>query len=468
MIRIRGLSSKEPAYSFSMSLDKDVVGYSETVMLDSNIKSGTLTAGEWNDLNNWEDWKTLLSNKDFTEMESYWGFKMKERYSVFVTNKYELPVVDCTVVLRDNSGNILWESRTDNSGKAELWKDIYGKEKTKDGLYIEIEYNRKIHKLQEVIKFEDGVNHLQINEECRGSKNVDIMFVVDATGSMSDEITYLKTELADVMSRVKTINRALNFRLGSVFFRDKGDDYITKQSPLSSDISQCARFFLENGAGGGGDYPEAVHSGLEEAILQDWSQSAVVRIIFLVLDAPPHHEADDMEDLQNHVQEAARLGIKIIPVTASGINRQTEFLMKFFSLSTNGTYVFITDDSGVGGKHLAPLIDDFEVEKLNDLLVRLISNFTKSKSCHMQQQNDGWTSNVKLYPNPTSNFINIYLEEDVDKLLLRSASGMVVHSMNNIPKGETKIDLGFFVDGVYSVQFIKGEHRTSRQIILIH
>jgi hypothetical protein len=441
---------------------------SSSKVSSSHIKSGTLTAGEWNDLNNWEDWKSLLKNKDFTEMESYWSFQMEERYSVFVTNKYELPVVDCTVVLKDKSSTIIWQAKTDNSGKAELWNGVYGEKKSISDLRIEIEFDRKIETIQSISKFEDGVNHIQINTECNAHSNVDIMFVVDATGSMGDEIEYLKVELEDVVSRVKMVDRDLKFRLGSVFFRDKGDEYVTKQSPLSSDISKSIDFFKNNIAGGGGDYPEAVHSGLNEAMMQDWSQNAMARIIFLVLDAPPHHEAEVIQNLQEQIQEAARLGIKIIPITASGINRQTEFLMKFFSLSTNGTYVFLTDDSGIGGKHLDPVVSDFEVEKLNDLMVRLISNFTKTKGCTDHQQSDSWKSNVKLYPNPTSNFVNIYLEEDTDKLLLRSASGMIVYTKNNVPAGETRVDLESMVDGVYTVQLVKNGESMSKQLILIN
>lgn len=83
-------------------------------------------------------------------------------------------------------------------------------------------------------------------------------------------------------------------------------------------------------------------------------------MIFLILDAPPHFE--HIERYKNAVIKAAKMGVKIIPVTASGINRETDFLMKFTSILTNGTYTFITDHSGIGGDHLAPVHDEYEVE----------------------------------------------------------------------------------------------------------
>jgi hypothetical protein len=77
---------------------------------------------------------------------------------------------------------------------------------------------------------------------------------------------------------------------------------------------------------------------------------------------------------------AAKKGIKIIPIVASGSgggvvqDRNLEFLMRSTALATNGNYIFITDHSGVGGKHTEPVIDNYEVELLNDIIVRTIYN----------------------------------------------------------------------------------------------
>lgn len=75
--------------------------------------------------------------------------------------------------------------------------------------------------------------------------------------------------------------------------------------------------------------------------------------------------------------KAAEKGIKIISVTASGIDKETEFLMRFISISTNGTYVFITDHSGIGESHLEPTVGQYQVEYLNDLMVRLINKYAQ-------------------------------------------------------------------------------------------
>ena len=72
------------------------------------------------------------------------------------------------------------------------------------------------------------------------------------------------------------------------------------------------------------------------------------------------------------IREAAEKGIKVIPVASSGVNKSTEFLLKFFAMGTNSTYTFLTNHSGIGGHHIAPEAGSYNVETLNDLQVRLI------------------------------------------------------------------------------------------------
>jgi hypothetical protein len=175
---------------------------------------------------------------------------------------------------------------------------------------------------------------------------------------------------------VKNDNPEIDIYTSSVFYRDIGDQYLVKHSDFTQNIDIAREFISQQEANGGGDYPEAVHTALRTGIEQlQWSAEAKTRIAFLLLDAPPHYEAQIVDEIQHSIKMAAAKGIKIIPITASGIDKETEFLMRFFSITTNGTYVFITDDSGIGNDHLEPSVGDYEVELLNDLLVRLINKY---------------------------------------------------------------------------------------------
>jgi hypothetical protein len=164
----------------------------------------------------------------------------------------------------------------------------------------------------------------------------------------------------------------------SVFYRDEGDEYVTRLSNFTSDNNITVNFIKNQSAGGGGDFPEAVHSALNKSVNElQWSSKAKTRILFLVLDAPPHHNIPVINNIQTILLKAAEKGIKIIPITASGIDKETEFLMRSLSMTTNGTYVFITDDSGIGNSHLQASVGEYQVEFLNNLMVRLINKYAE-------------------------------------------------------------------------------------------
>ncbi|MNR00215.1 von Willebrand factor type A domain protein [compost metagenome] len=202
------------------------------------------------------------------------------------------------------------------------------------------------------------------------------MFMVDATGSMGDEINYLKAELDDIVGRFNRED-GLNTRTGMVFYRDHGDEYVIRDFGFETDLKKVKANLMKQGASGGGDFEEAVDEAMENAIFQQqWTtEPNATKLMFMILDAPPHHQSAKIKRIQRSVKEAAAKGIILIPVVASGIDKPTEFLMRFMALSTNGTYVFITDHSGIGNSHLEPTVGQYKVEKLNQLLYRLTRKY---------------------------------------------------------------------------------------------
>ena len=65
----------------------------------------------------------------------------------------------------------------------------------------------------------------------------------------------------------------------------------------------------------------------------------------------------------------------LIPVVASNAERDTELFGRAIAILTGGTYVFLTDDSGIGDSHLEPIVGNYEVELLQDLIVRVIEEY---------------------------------------------------------------------------------------------
>ncbi len=336
------------------------------------IEPGQLTAGEWRDLDHWDFWRGLfVQGSDWAMYEQTWDFDTSVRVPVVVLSG-DTPVADALVTLRDSQETIVWQARTDNLGRVELWPALFGGE-VQVPLFIEAEgVSLELTELPAETVGDPYV--VQLDGPPAAPSNLDLMFVIDTTGSMSDELAYLNVELDDVIARVDgDLQGELDLRLSVNFYRDHGDAYVVESNPFTTDIESALAQLAAQAADGGGDWEEAVDEALADAVYQhDWSESARARLLFLVLDAPPHDTPQIRESLRGIVMNAALRGIRIIPVAASGVDKDTEFLLRNLDIATGGTYTFLTNDSGIGGEHLEPTVGDYEVELLNDLLVRLI------------------------------------------------------------------------------------------------
>ena len=343
--------------------------------------AGVLTAGEWNDLSHWDFWSGLMGSQSFEGMSDFWRMYTARRVSVRVADGSgnRLPAVS---VVLEQGGKAIWKALTDNQGEASLWVDPFHAQAGLEGLSIVVDGTR-IPEAPKVSGFnvqqEAEVNYYQLytQQAPRAEKKADIAFIVDATGSMGDEISFLKKDLMDILDRAKGGQADIELRTGTVFYRDEGDEYVTKFSQFTNDYRETIGYIARQYAAGGGDLPEAVHTALEAGLQNlSWNTSARARVAFLVLDAPAHQDYQGVvESLQASIRNYAANGIKLIPVFCSSPSKECEFMCRFFAILTGGTYVFLTDDSGVGGDHIEASVGEYQVEPLNDLLVRLIAKY---------------------------------------------------------------------------------------------
>lgn len=405
-----------------------------------------------------------------------------------------LPISDRTVKLLTRDGKVLYAARTDNTGKAELWQTLSLEEEVYDKLEIVLYKKDGSKDKLRAKSIEKGINTFTVSADCNQSQKVDIAFVVDATGSMSDELNFLKAELNDVIFKSKEISTTLNFSFANVFYRDFGDEYITKTQDFTRILSEGVSFINQQRAGGGGDYPEAVEVALDSAINGlSWSAYARARLLFLVLDAPPHNTPEIQEKLKNLSEQAAEKGIRIVPLVASGINKSAEYLLRSMALATNGTYAFLTDHSGIGNAHIKPSTDEFEVELLNDLLVRVIKSFTYMPDCQQElpeldlqypdssvaysQSKDTAALDTlkepvniswKYYPNPTRGIVTIQADVAIPELYVTDLSGKVLQVLKDI-KAEVpvRVDLSGYSSGIYLIRYPVGKQWVSGKVVVV-
>ncbi|SEN78895.1 VWA domain-containing protein [Paenibacillus sp. OV219] len=338
---------------------------------------GQLTAGEWDDLGEWKRWKKLLQGNEGADNESYWSMFPENRLEVIVTGGGK-PVPDADVSIVDEDGETIWEAHTNMDGEAYAFAGLFDEQGTDDTYGVVVQSGNSEKRYENVPIPRDSALKIDLDASAKIPSALDLMLVVDTTGSMEDELNYLKTELKDVVERVGQDNgQQLDIRVSANFYRDKNDAYVVRDFPFTGDIDDVVKQLGEQKAAGGGDFPEAVDQALDNAINEHkWSNDARARLLFLVMDAPPHHDRKVTKHMHELIETASAEAIRIIPVASSGVDVSTEYLMRFIAAATGGTYLFLTDHSGIGNDHLKPAVGEFEVKALNDLLVDVINRYT--------------------------------------------------------------------------------------------
>ena len=334
-----------------------------------------LTAAEWNDNRNWPFFTNLI-NAGTIEFPSF-GLDPRNRIEVLVTVDSTLavviPCVNETVTLLDPDGKVLWTARTDKTGTAYVfWAEGQTPDRVVCGeasAPVNVPEAGSDPQGQTTMKRLDNVV-LHSSGTAPAQTGLQVMFIVDTTGSMVDEIAYLQKDFSAIAERVG--NDGVTWSVN--FYRDEGDDYVTRTNGFSSDVAEIQAKINAEYADGGGDTPEAVAEILTECLTEngEWRDDAV-KLAFLIFDAPPHEGREAA--LQAAVKAAAEKGVQLIPVVASNAERDTELFGRALAILTNGTYVFLTDDSGVGDSHLEPIVGDYEVELLQDLIVKIIERY---------------------------------------------------------------------------------------------
>ena len=339
---------------------------------DSHLNEGeafVLTAASWNDNENWPFFTNLV-NAGAVSFPSF-GIDPRHRVKVTVTDEAGTVLRGEEVVLRDKSGAELWHATSAKNGVAYLFYRegeapeavaVGGVEKSLSAGGSSGQQGTPIASVSDDVTVVVGASAPAI-------RGMQVMFIVDTTGSMSDEIAYLQKDFAAIASDVGSdgVTYSVNF------YRDEGKDeeYVTKCNSFTGDVAEVQRLLNAEYADGGGDLPEAVAQILTETITNngEWRDDAA-KIAFLVFDAPPHEGTD--AEIDAAVRSAAARGIQLVPVVASNADRETELFGRALSICTDGTYVFVTDDSGVGDSHLEPIVGDYTVELLHDVIVHLI------------------------------------------------------------------------------------------------
>ncbi|MBN1648894.1 MAG: VWA domain-containing protein [Spirochaetales bacterium] len=174
---------------------------------------------------------------------------------------------------------------------------------------------------------------------------VDILFIMDTTGSMGEEIDRLKLTIELIHLNLSSLSNDLVLRFGMVLYKDRGDIYITDTIPLTADLESFQDQLALVSAEGGGDYPEDLQAALDETIHGiQWSGAAnAIKLAYLITDATPHLDyADQQFSYADAMKAARRIGLKIHTIGTGGLDVNGEYILRQIAQYTGGKYIFLT------------------------------------------------------------------------------------------------------------------------------
>ena len=198
-----------PYYSYSDVASKEVGGdgdleWSETEPSDGDrenqkmISPGQLTVCAYDDNAKWEYYQSLITRGQETGA----FFDYQEKYKL-ANNRIKLTIKDKAIakisLLNDND-EVEFTTFSDNFGNAYLFNS-----EKRDTYKVKVTYTKDNEQVEKVLEVSDN-SELDLETEKKNNSVMQLMFVIDTTGSMGDEITYLQSEVKDVIQRIKSQN----------------------------------------------------------------------------------------------------------------------------------------------------------------------------------------------------------------------------------------------------------------------
>ena len=300
--------------------------------------SPSVKAGEWDDNANWREFGKWLATE---ERLPFHHADVSTRRLLVVRDRDGKAIPRCPVTVVDQAQHAVTLTTT-ASGRALLFPKAEGlgghlvSATARCGGNAVAEQTFAIDDAPEAV-----VDlHLAAPRSLPAQRTIDVAFVLDTTGSMSEEIAGVKATIGKVASQLRRSD--LRVRIGMVAFKDRGDEYVTRTYPMTTDIDAFARQVADVEASGGGDMPESVNEGLHVALNGlDWGRDSVAEMAFLVGDAPPHLDYKQDFDYAREMRDASHRGIEIHTIAASGMDDLGQVVWRQVAQYTGATNLFV-------------------------------------------------------------------------------------------------------------------------------
>lgn len=338
-------------------------------------QASRLSAGDVDDNVQWDDY--LLYRRNYSGARVL-DVDISERHQIFVRDSAGNPVLGAVIRLSNEAGSEVMTLRTHSDGRAYFFPSVLPRDEQSETYTAAVTVNNatETFTLGDPSQREWTFTHPAV-DQLQPKARLDVLFLIDATGSMADEIQQLKDNIQAIAARIDAMPTRPDVRFAMTVYRDRGDEYVTRTFEFTPDVDFFATGLAEVTADGGGDYPEDLNEGLYKAIhVPEWRVEETVSLIFLVADAPPHLDyGDQASDYATEMQEAAARGIKIYPIASSGLDAQGEYIFRQLAQYTGGRFLFLTygaGGAGTTGGETEFSVEGYDVTSLDGLVIKII------------------------------------------------------------------------------------------------
>ena len=315
-----------------------------------------------------------LTSKDIIKVD------VSERYIISVKDKDGKNVPDSLVQISTNGKNI-FEGKTYANGKLLFTSpSIKNNDCQQQDCSYTVVVQKNNEKVSKDFKLSQENKNWDINlnnqRQIPETINLDLNFLVDATGSMGDEINSIQKTIKDISTKINQISdKKLKIRYSLVSYKDRNEAYRVKRYDFTTNLQAYQDILNDLTAGGGGDYKESLNEGLNNAVSKiTWTEnSEAIKLIFLVADAPPHIDYQDDIQYPESIKMARKQGIKIYPIASSGLDPSGEYIFRQLAQMTYAKFLFITyggDEQTQGTT--SHNVGTFKENNLDDLVINII------------------------------------------------------------------------------------------------
>lgn len=320
------------------------------------------------------DFAEYLAFRDRTQVP-HQARDVRERHLLTVRDRAGRGVPDAQVQVRAPNGAQL-RARTDSAGR--VWLHPRAFDTGSSALY-EVTASHGGQTAQGLLRRgQKDALELQLDRTIAPQRaRLDLVFLIDATGSMADEIQKLKSSLHSIAADAARLPSRPDLCFGLVAYRDTTDPFVLRSHDFTDDLGAFQKVLNQLQADGGGDYPESMSEALHETVQRlSWRGEGTTRMVVLLADAPPQI-GPDRPRYDTAMQVALGKGIKVFCVGASGLDPQGEFIQRQIAQYTGGRFVFLTydraDDPASGpGRETVHDVKNYSVATLDALIGRLI------------------------------------------------------------------------------------------------